>query len=171
MQESGGHFDAIIDDGSHLASDIMNTFDALWPHVNPGGVYFIEDLQIGRSFDSSPKGVETSEDTNGRRVVSDVMQAWVEQLLAPYPPRKLHNGAPVLDRAGNPIVDHKMWQDTPSNKIAIELRARHPLPPDVAFVFCQAEACAIGKQMPYKDRTQACRNAVPGQAALHPHRP
>jgi hypothetical protein len=50
IEMSRGDFDAIIDDGSHFNADIMNTFDALWPHLKPGGTYFMEDLQVGRSW-------------------------------------------------------------------------------------------------------------------------
>ena len=37
-------FDIIIDDGSHLSSDIMTTFNCLWAHLKRGGIYEIEDL-------------------------------------------------------------------------------------------------------------------------------
>ena len=34
----------MIDDGSHINTDIITTFNELWPHVKPGGFYCIEDL-------------------------------------------------------------------------------------------------------------------------------
>ena len=37
-------FDIILDDGSHVNTDIITTFIALWPHVKLGGFYAIEDL-------------------------------------------------------------------------------------------------------------------------------
>lgn len=37
-------FDLIIDDGSHLSSDIIKTFSLYFPLVELGGVYVIEDL-------------------------------------------------------------------------------------------------------------------------------
>jgi demethylmacrocin O-methyltransferase len=39
-------WDVIIDDGSHLSADIMKTFEIMWPHVAPGGIYEIEDLGV-----------------------------------------------------------------------------------------------------------------------------
>jgi hypothetical protein len=39
-------FDIIIDDGSHLSPDIMKTFEVLWPKLNSGGIYEIEDLGV-----------------------------------------------------------------------------------------------------------------------------
>lgn len=44
ISECGTDFDVIIDDGSHISSDIMTTFTCLWPHVKLGGLYEIEDL-------------------------------------------------------------------------------------------------------------------------------
>lgn len=39
-----GPFDIVIDDGSHISHHIMTSFKALFPHVQPGGIYVIEDL-------------------------------------------------------------------------------------------------------------------------------
>jgi 8-demethyl-8-(2-methoxy-alpha-L-rhamnosyl)tetracenomycin-C 3'-O-methyltransferase len=40
-----GPFDVVIDDGSHVSSLTINTFEMLWPALNPGGLYVVEDLQ------------------------------------------------------------------------------------------------------------------------------
>lgn len=37
-------FDIVIDDGSHLSSDIINSFELYFPHVVEGGVFIAEDL-------------------------------------------------------------------------------------------------------------------------------
>lgn len=42
--EIEGHFDIIIDDGSHLCSDVIVTFAKYFPKLNCGGLYIIEDL-------------------------------------------------------------------------------------------------------------------------------
>lgn len=36
-------FDMIIDDGSHINSDVIQTFKKLFQHLNPQGVYIVED--------------------------------------------------------------------------------------------------------------------------------
>ncbi|MDY0882649.1 SAM-dependent methyltransferase [Dongia soli] len=40
-----GQFDIIIDDGSHVSRDIVDTFRLNWPNLKPSGIYVIEDLK------------------------------------------------------------------------------------------------------------------------------
>lgn len=37
-------FDLIVDDGSHMSADVIKSFRLLFPRLNPGGKYIIEDL-------------------------------------------------------------------------------------------------------------------------------
>lgn len=37
-------FDIIVDDGSHLARDVIASFDLLFGRLKPGGVYIVEDM-------------------------------------------------------------------------------------------------------------------------------
>lgn len=39
-----GPFDIVIDDGSHINQHVRASFQALFPHVRPGGLYVIEDM-------------------------------------------------------------------------------------------------------------------------------
>ncbi|CAE7428194.1 tylE [Symbiodinium sp. CCMP2456] len=72
LKTSGGNFDIIIDDGSHHNKHVKASFEGLWPSVRPGGLYFLEDLQVGREPPYAD-GPSTSE----------IMQAWVHQMLNP----------------------------------------------------------------------------------------
>jgi len=45
LAERIGPLDIVIDDASHLSSDVITSFVTLFPHVRPGGLYVIEDLQ------------------------------------------------------------------------------------------------------------------------------
>lgn len=46
MARELGPFDIVIDDGSHIARHIITSFNALFPHVRPGGLYAVEDLAM-----------------------------------------------------------------------------------------------------------------------------
>ena len=48
---SGGQYDLIIDDGGHSVFEQKPSFEVLWDHLMPGGLYFIEDLQASNSED------------------------------------------------------------------------------------------------------------------------
>jgi hypothetical protein len=45
LGERIGPIDIVIDDGSHVNEHVITSFDALFGHVRPGGLYVIEDLQ------------------------------------------------------------------------------------------------------------------------------
>jgi cephalosporin hydroxylase len=45
-----GPFDLIVDDGSHIVSDQLTSFEVLFPNVTPGGYYVIEDLHAPSSI-------------------------------------------------------------------------------------------------------------------------
>lgn len=44
VQSLAPQFDIIIDDGSHLSQDIVDSFRLYFPILKPGGVYVVEDL-------------------------------------------------------------------------------------------------------------------------------
>lgn len=41
---AGGQFDVILDDGSHVNSLTIASFNLLYPSLKPGGIYIIEDM-------------------------------------------------------------------------------------------------------------------------------
>jgi len=47
-------FHVVIDDGCHLSQQQLVSFEELWPHVEDGGLYIIEDLHI--SYGDTVKG-------------------------------------------------------------------------------------------------------------------
>ena len=44
INQVGGDFDIIVDDGSHISSHVILSFQVLFPHLKPGGIYVVEDL-------------------------------------------------------------------------------------------------------------------------------
>lgn len=55
-------FDIIIDDGSHLNSDIIKTFKLLFAKLKPGGIFLIEDLHTSywKSYGGSYLGTASA---------------------------------------------------------------------------------------------------------------
>lgn len=73
IKSTRGRFDVIIDDGGHTNEMIYNSFDILFRDgLKPGGLYFIENLHVGRLH--APYNGTT---------MTDLIQAWIEQLLVP----------------------------------------------------------------------------------------
>lgn len=72
IEQSGGKFDVIIDDGGHTNCQISHSFEKLWPELNPGGYYFIEDLQVGHK--------KLYQDCDGL-VMGDLLKDWQQQLI------------------------------------------------------------------------------------------
>jgi hypothetical protein len=104
-QSGGGHFDVVIDDGGHRQCEIWNTFVKFWPLLQPGGLYFIEDLQVSRMFPYMGKrgGFGCPKDFNVVDKLKEIQDAM------------LHRKAHTIGYA------------------------------DVKFVFCQRDACVLGK--------------------------
>jgi hypothetical protein len=42
---AAGNFDVVVDDGSHKSSDIITTFNLVFPRLENGALYFVEDVQ------------------------------------------------------------------------------------------------------------------------------
>jgi predicted O-methyltransferase YrrM len=44
VAELGGNYDFVLDDGGHTMLQQIVSFEVLWPHIMPGGIYAIEDF-------------------------------------------------------------------------------------------------------------------------------
>ncbi len=66
----------IIDDGSHVASHQQASFDALWPELEPGGLYIIEDMHTAywREWEGGHRRSKTALALIGD--VTDAMHGW-----------------------------------------------------------------------------------------------
>jgi cephalosporin hydroxylase len=56
LTQLGGSVDVVIDDGSHLGRDQIASFEHLWPRLNEGGIYIVEDLHTSywSEFEGGP---------------------------------------------------------------------------------------------------------------------
>ena len=74
ISQTAGSFDMVVDDGGHHNHQVMASYGALWPHVNPGGVYVMEDIHVCRS-------VRYDGDAPGSDVPADFVQTIAARLL------------------------------------------------------------------------------------------
>jgi len=71
--EDVGGFDVIIDDASHISKLSIRSFEILFPHVKPGGLYIIEDLHVCHLTEYNPDRLSTIEYFD-RIVLDDIME-------------------------------------------------------------------------------------------------
>ena len=78
IEKSGGNFDVIIDDGGHQNCQIMASFIKLWPTLKPGGLYFIEDIQVGKWRANRRYSTATCDK---EFTFSDKLQVWLDDII------------------------------------------------------------------------------------------
>ncbi len=83
-----GPFDIIIDDGSHVQSHIITSFETLFPLMNPGGIYVIEDTQTSYwpKFEGSTSGMDSVDSAMNyfiKRVHGVNRQEWLQDEAHP----------------------------------------------------------------------------------------
>ena len=116
VNQTSGNFDIIIDDGGHTNRQIKTSFDVLYHHaLRPGGLYFIEDLQLGRTRGWGDEDYP---------VMAEIIESWVDQLLI-NPGDKWLRDRKVIRMSGYP--------------------AYYEIPRRMKWIFCQSEACTIAK--------------------------
>lgn len=75
VNKERGPFDVIIDDGSHFNQDMLISFKKLFPLLEPGGVYVIEDLHCcywaNTSFNIFPQPTSTFKFTDYLKNIID----------------------------------------------------------------------------------------------------
>ena len=95
-------YDIIIDDAGHFAGAQIESFRLLWPKVNPGGLYFIEDLHTAWSPQhcNAPRTI--------MRFMEDIMEemqdhAGPEGRAKPNPEDKWYSIQQIIIRKGMAI--------------------------------------------------------------------
>ena len=79
MADTGGNFDIILDDGGHTMNQQIVSFMTLFPYLNSGGMYIIEDLHTsywkdfgGGGSRQNPLGTPTSTVEFLKNLIDDV---------------------------------------------------------------------------------------------------
>jgi hypothetical protein len=106
IEISEGDFDVVIDDGGHQQCQIWHSFQKLWPTVKPGGLYFIEDLHVGKLKCFRKYTTDTCDEDF---LVLDKLKEYLDTLINEEEIRKFQES-------------------------------------DIEYIFCQYEACVVGKK-------------------------
>lgn len=88
VYSSAKSFDIIIDDGSHINEHVIETFKILFPKLNDGGIYVIEDTQTAywEEFGGTSKDLKSEKTTmNFFKQLTDCLNH-KEFIIAHYKP-------------------------------------------------------------------------------------
>lgn len=70
-----GPFDIIFDDGSHVVGDQIKTFEYLFPKINSGGIYIVEDTHTSY-WESHGGGYKSNSFINYTKKLTDLINYW-----------------------------------------------------------------------------------------------
>ena len=105
---SKGDFDVIIDDGSHVPSHIITSFNALWNTIKPGGYYIIEDVETSYwSKDSSIYGYSFKNETS----VVDYFKNMVDEVNHEFIKGKTSSSIGSISFMYNMIIIRKVSEE------------------------------------------------------------
>jgi hypothetical protein len=76
-------FDIVIDDGGHRMGQQLTSLRVLWPHVRPGGLYVVEDVQT--SYDSAFDAAAGPVGTPGTTIA--LLKSFVDVLNSDFTPQ------------------------------------------------------------------------------------
>tara|TARA_B100001094_G_C18153587_1_gene785138 strand:+ start:242 stop:949 length:708 start_codon:yes stop_codon:yes gene_type:complete len=84
ISEEEGPFDIVIDDASHMNAHQITTFEYLFPKINPGGVYIVEDTHTSY-WDKYGGGYSSKSFINYTKKINDMInyESWKKGYEAP----------------------------------------------------------------------------------------
>jgi hypothetical protein len=84
INEDEGPFDIVIDDGSHINDHQITTFEHLFPKLNPGGIYIIEDMHTSY-WESCGGGYGKESFVNYCKKLTDLInyESWMRGFQSP----------------------------------------------------------------------------------------
>ena len=117
ISEEIGEIDIVVDDGSHINSHVIETFNFMFPLLNESGIYFIEDIQT--SYWEEKGG--TSKDFNNKNSIMGYLKSLVDGLnyqefeKPGYEPTYFDLNITSIHFYHNLIVIYKGMNNEPSN--------------------------------------------------------
>lgn len=70
VNDCGGSFDIIVDDGGHLMDQQIISFVTLFPYLNSGGIYIVEDLHTSYWRSHGGSGTQENPSSIGHTMIS-----------------------------------------------------------------------------------------------------
>ena len=113
LGSSRGGFDIIIDDGSHVSSHVILTFETLWKYLNNHGLYIIEDTQT--SYWAKLGGYDNPNQKRTTTFFSNLTDGLnYKEFLGDYKPSMIEEGLEYIHFYHNIIVIKKNNQEKKS---------------------------------------------------------
>lgn len=79
--ESLNNLDLVIDDGSHVSRLTISSFEIVWPKLNTGGLYIIEDLHSSYTF---PYYLDANPNPNEGRTIMNYLKRLADEVNADF---------------------------------------------------------------------------------------
>jgi len=92
-----------IDDGSHRAAHMIFTFEHVFPHVLPGGLYIVEDFEFHRAVSAARWQTETPRDAPGY-FLDLIRQRLVREPVGSLPHRDILPHIDHIDVLGGALI-------------------------------------------------------------------
>jgi hypothetical protein len=113
LGSSRGFFDIIIDDGSHVSSHVILTFQTLWKYLNNNGLYIIEDTQT--SYWTKLGGYDNANDNRATTFFSKLTDGLnYKEFLGDHKPSMIEEELEYIHFYHNIIVIKKNKQEKKS---------------------------------------------------------
>jgi hypothetical protein len=140
-----GGFNVIIDDGGHHTGHIITTFYYMFEKsLAPGGLYFIEDMQVNGFSPFIWKDPKKNMEPYRKPVIlMEVLAAWTQEIITGHYIKPVDRNSRLDGYSTADQID-EWWS-----------RTRLPLPKGVKSMFCYPEACMFRK-CEVGDKNQRC---------------
>lgn len=115
-----GPFDLVLDDGSHVCAHQIASFEGLWPHLNNGGLYMVEDCHtsywpgFGGGYRNEASFIEYA-----KRLV-DTMHSWYTDQDVLFPFREMAKALNSIRFYDSIVAIEKLHQKDPPTSLVSE---------------------------------------------------